>query len=83
MGSSAPRAEIESRLVGKVCNLCSGRETDISIVLTVKSNLGILFDYRYSGHMYVDGLIIMAILIVSGTFLFEEVLSFGISTWVL
>jgi hypothetical protein len=38
------QAEWESRLVGKVCNLCRGLETDISVVLTVMSGLGILFD---------------------------------------
>jgi hypothetical protein len=30
--------------MGKVCNLCRGLETDISVVLTVMSDLGILFD---------------------------------------
>jgi hypothetical protein len=30
--------------VGKVCNLCRVLETGISVVLTVKSSLGILFD---------------------------------------
>jgi hypothetical protein len=30
--------------VDKVCNLCRGLEIDISVVLTVKSGLGILFD---------------------------------------
>jgi hypothetical protein len=30
--------------VGKVCNLCRVLETGISAMLTVKSNLGILFD---------------------------------------
>jgi hypothetical protein len=38
------RAEWESRLVGKVCDLCRVLETGKSIVLTVKSGLGILFD---------------------------------------
>jgi hypothetical protein len=38
------RAERESRLVGKVCDLCRGLEIDISAMLTVKSGLGILFD---------------------------------------
>jgi hypothetical protein len=33
-----------SRLVGKVCNLFKGLETSISVVLMVKSGLGILFD---------------------------------------
>jgi hypothetical protein len=36
--------EWESRLVGKVCNLYKGLETDISAVFTVMSDLGILFD---------------------------------------
>jgi hypothetical protein len=36
--------ERESRLVGKVCSLCRVLETGISVVLTVKSDLGILFD---------------------------------------
>jgi hypothetical protein len=31
-------------VVGKVCDLCRVLETDISVVLTVKSSLGILFD---------------------------------------
>jgi hypothetical protein len=44
MESSAPRAERESWLVGKVYNLYRGLETGISVVLTVKSNIGILFD---------------------------------------
>jgi hypothetical protein len=30
--------------VGKVCDLCRVLETGISVVLTVKSGLGILFD---------------------------------------
>jgi hypothetical protein len=33
-----------SQLMDKVCDLCRGLETGISVVLTVKSNLGILFD---------------------------------------
>jgi hypothetical protein len=37
-------AEWESRLVGKVCNLCRLLETGISAMLMVKSGLGILFD---------------------------------------
>jgi hypothetical protein len=37
-------AEWESRLVGKVCDLCRVLEIGISVVLTVKSGLGILFD---------------------------------------
>jgi hypothetical protein len=60
----------------KVCNLCRGLETGVSVMLTVKSTLGILFDWRYSGYIYVDGLMMIAILMISGTFLFEEVLSF-------
>jgi hypothetical protein len=57
--------------VGKVCDLCRGLQTGISTLLTVKSSLGIPFDYRYSGYIYVDGLMMMAILMISGTFLFE------------
>jgi hypothetical protein len=30
--------------VGKVCNLCRVLETGLSVVLMVKSTLGILFD---------------------------------------
>jgi hypothetical protein len=44
MGRLEPRAEWESRLVGKVCDLCRVLETGISVVFTVKSKLGILFD---------------------------------------
>jgi hypothetical protein len=44
MESHDLRAEWESRLVGKVCDLCRGLETDISAVLTVMSGLEILFD---------------------------------------
>jgi hypothetical protein len=44
MGSLEPQAERESRLVGKVCDLFGVLETGISVVLTVKSGLGILFD---------------------------------------
>jgi hypothetical protein len=50
MWISSPRVERESWLVGKVCDLCRGLETDISAMLTVKSSLGILFDYRHSGY---------------------------------
>jgi hypothetical protein len=32
--------------VGKVCDLYRGLETDISVVLAVKSGLGILFDLQ-------------------------------------
>jgi hypothetical protein len=38
------RTEWEPQLVGKVCDLYSVLETDISVVLMVKSGLGILFD---------------------------------------
>jgi hypothetical protein len=44
MGRLEPRTEWESWLVGKVCNLYRVLETGISVVLTVKSSLGILFD---------------------------------------
>jgi hypothetical protein len=44
MGSHDLRTEWESRLVGIVCNLCRVLETGISVELTVKSGLGILFD---------------------------------------
>jgi hypothetical protein len=44
MGSHDLRAEQESRLMGKVCNLCRVLETGVLVVLTVKSSLGILFD---------------------------------------
>jgi hypothetical protein len=44
MGSHDLRAERESRLMDKVCNLCIVLETGLSVVLTVKSSLGILFD---------------------------------------
>jgi hypothetical protein len=44
MGRLEPRAEWESQLVGKVCNLCRVLETGILVVLTVMSSLGILFD---------------------------------------
>jgi hypothetical protein len=63
--------------VGKVCDLCRGLETGISVVLMVKSSLGILFDYRYSGYIYFDGLMMMVVLMIFGTFLSKEVLSFG------
>jgi hypothetical protein len=39
-----PRAEWESGLVGKVCDLYRVLETGISVMLTVISGLGILFD---------------------------------------
>jgi hypothetical protein len=44
MGSHDPQAERESQLMGKVCDLYRGLETGISVVLMVKSSLGILFD---------------------------------------
>jgi hypothetical protein len=44
MGRLEPWAEWESRLVGKVCNLCRVLETGILAVLTVMSSLVILFD---------------------------------------
>jgi hypothetical protein len=44
MGRLEPRAEWELRLMGKVCDLCRVLQTDTSVVLTVKSGLGILFD---------------------------------------
>jgi hypothetical protein len=44
MGRLELRAEWESWLVGKVCNLYRGLETGISVVLVVMSSLGILFD---------------------------------------
>jgi hypothetical protein len=43
-------------------------------VLTVKSSLEMLFDSRYSGYINVDGLMMMAILIVLSTLLSKEVL---------
>jgi hypothetical protein len=46
MESHDLRAKLESRLVGKVYNLCRVLKTGISAVLTVKSGLGILFDYN-------------------------------------
>jgi hypothetical protein len=44
MESHDLRAEWESRLVGKVCDLCRVLETSILALLPVKSSLGILFD---------------------------------------
>jgi hypothetical protein len=82
MGRLEPRAEKESRVLGKVCGLCRGLETSISVMLAVKSSLGILFDYRYSGYIYDDGLMMMLILMAPGIFLYKEV-HFGITTWVL
>jgi hypothetical protein len=40
--------------MGKVCNLYRVLETGISVVLTVKSSLGILFDKNF-GYSYDDG----------------------------
>jgi hypothetical protein len=54
MESHDLRAEWESRLMGKVCNLCRVLETGISAELTVKSGLGILFDYKNFGYFYDD-----------------------------
>jgi hypothetical protein len=42
--SGQPGLEKESRLVGKVCNLCRVLENGISVVLMIKGSLGILFD---------------------------------------
>jgi hypothetical protein len=44
MESHDLREEWESRIVDKVCNLCRILETGISVMLTVKNGLGILFD---------------------------------------
>jgi hypothetical protein len=55
MESHDLRAEWESRLVGKVCNLCRVLETGISAELTLKSGLGILSDYKNFGYFYDDG----------------------------
>jgi hypothetical protein len=82
MGSHDPRDEHESWLTDKVCDLCRGLENGMSAMLMVNSSLGILFDYRYSRYIYDDGLMIMAILMVSRIFLSEE-LPFGIIVWVL
>ena len=46
MGRLEPREEWESRLMGKVCNLCRVLEIGISVVLTVMSSLGILLIRR-------------------------------------
>jgi hypothetical protein len=54
MGRPEPRAERESRLVGKVCDLSRVLETGISVVLTIMSGLGILFDLNF-GYFYDDG----------------------------
>jgi hypothetical protein len=54
MGSHDLRAEWESRLVGKVCNLYVVLKTGISAELTVKSGLGFLFDYKNFGYSYDD-----------------------------
>jgi hypothetical protein len=44
MGRLEPRAEWESQLVGKVCDLYRVLESGISAVLAVMSSLEILFD---------------------------------------
>jgi hypothetical protein len=44
MESHDLRAEWDSRLVGKVCDLCRVLEIGILAMLTVKSDLRILFD---------------------------------------
>jgi hypothetical protein len=44
-----------------VCNLYRGLEIGISDVLTVMSSLESSFDYRYSGYLYDDGLMMMII----------------------
>jgi hypothetical protein len=54
MESHDLRAERESRLVGKVCNLCRVLKTGILVVLKVKSDLGILFDKKNFGYSYDD-----------------------------
>jgi hypothetical protein len=41
--------------MGKMCNLYRVLETGISTELTVKSSLGILFDYKNFGDFYDDG----------------------------
>jgi hypothetical protein len=46
--------------VGEVCDLCRVLETDISVVLTVKSGLGILFDLKNTGYFYDDGIIMIS-----------------------
>ena len=45
----------------KVCDLCRVLETGISVVLTVKSGLGILFDYKNFGTF-----MMMVIILISG-----------------
>jgi hypothetical protein len=54
MESHDLRAEWESRLAGKMCDLCRVLETGISAMLTVKSGLGILFDYKNFEYFYED-----------------------------
>jgi hypothetical protein len=49
--------------VGKVCDLYRGLETDISVVLVVKSDLRSSFDQRYSIFIHDGGLIMMIMLI--------------------
>ena len=50
MGRLEPQTERESRLVGKVCDLCRVLETGISVVLMVRSSLRILFDQNNFGY---------------------------------
>ena len=45
MGISSPRAERDHGSWVKCATSAEGSETDISAVLTVKSSLGILFDW--------------------------------------
>jgi hypothetical protein len=52
MGSREPHAERESWLKRKVCGLCRGLETGISVMLKVRNGLGILFNYRHIGYIY-------------------------------
>jgi hypothetical protein len=40
--------------MGKVCNLCKVLETSISVEITVKSGLGIIFYYKNFGYFYDD-----------------------------
>jgi hypothetical protein len=54
METGSFRAEWESRLVGKVCDLCRVIETGILAVLTIKSGLGILFDLKNFDYFYDD-----------------------------
>jgi hypothetical protein len=69
-----------SQLMGKVCDLCRGLETNISVMLVVKSSLDISFDWRYSGYIHDDGLMMMTLIYDFWYYLYEEV-PFGIITW--